>query len=314
MLYPPPMAQVWKGMAVVVPTFFRNDSLAATLRSIGAQERAPAEVIVVDNSGCEHALSTVNSFRSRESIAAVHLAMSENEGPAGAFAAAVRYLQGHQLEWMMCRGDDNPFPDSESIERLYQFAQRTKALRPAGIGTVGGWYDRVRGFSVRPTDEQMVGDLLDVDFIPGLGTPTYHLPTLTELGATFDRSLFFGSEEADLGLQVRSAGRRLLIDPSQGVDVRAAAGHAGLGARDRVTNRRTSVWRTYFAHRNRLRVSKRYGRWTATGNMVARSLGQAGLLLASRDVASARAVGEGIVTGLGNGAPRRRYVPERTAD
>lgn len=307
----------WDGLAVAIPTFHRNQGLGDVLRSITDQTRWPERVVVIDNSGTDVAAALVRDFWVQVPMRVEYLPLTENSGPAGSFHVAADRLAEDGAEWMMCRGDDNPFRDPEAIDRMYQFAQDVAHRQPAGIGTLGGWYDKRRGINLRTTVADLEGAAtsLEVDYIPGLGTPTYHLASLREAHANFESNLFFGLEELHLGLQLRAAGKTLLVDPTQGPEVLAAANQASLGRTGRVEGRRTSEWRTYFSHRNRLLVARSYGTQLAASHLTIRSLLQAARVGVRRERSSARAIAYGVRDGLrsSDAGVRSRYIPKHTA-
>jgi hypothetical protein len=73
----------------------------------------------------------------------------------------------------------------------------------------------------------------------------------------FDPTLFFGFEEMDVGLQIRRAGGRVVIDGDWLHAARARAGKLGRRA-PRRQERARAQWRTYYSIRNYLLVSRRH--------------------------------------------------------
>jgi glycosyltransferase involved in cell wall biosynthesis len=79
-------------VSVVVPTHFRNESLAAALDSVAAQIYGAVETVVVDDSGERHAASVVADYD------VTYVAFDENRGSnaarsAGFAATSGRYVQ-----------------------------------------------------------------------------------------------------------------------------------------------------------------------------------------------------------------------------
>jgi GT2 family glycosyltransferase len=263
------------------------------LMSVATQTVLPSLVIVIDNNPDGAAEATVSAFAARSSLPIDYLRMAENSGPAGAFAAALTALAQHpsKPEWMACRDDDGPFPDSDVIASLMDVYQRTTG-QPAAIGTFGKNY----GTQAKASDAP--NGLQDVDFIPGGGFPAYHIPTLASHGINFNPTLFFGFEELELGLQIKRRGLRLLADRLVASNYNTAP-------------RRRSTWRTYFQFRNRLLVARDFGTIRSVPLHVASCLYQsARRLLDDRSPADAIAVIAGVLDGLRSPqAPRRRYIP-----
>jgi GT2 family glycosyltransferase len=116
------------------------------LDSLTKQIVRPGLTLVVDNSPDADAKDVVEHYAAKLPIE--YLAMGYNSGPAGAFAAGINRLAG-KAEWMMCRGDDNPFDRHDILERMKTFAIRTAERKPAGLGITGGRFDARRALSLR---------------------------------------------------------------------------------------------------------------------------------------------------------------------
>src|SRR6218665_1212598 len=128
----------WRGLAVAVPTFKRNDMLVELLVSIERQSVRPALVLVVDNNPGGDARQVVEDFSTRGSLRVSYLPLGRNTGPAGAFASALAALHSRpDIEWMMCRGDDNPFRDADTIAAMMALSQQTEDRSPSGLGVFG---------------------------------------------------------------------------------------------------------------------------------------------------------------------------------
>lgn len=313
------MAKIWNTLAVAIPTFRRNQQLIEVLESISSQSMQPSVVLVVDNSPEDGAQEAVAQCAKESVFQIDYLSMSENLGPAGAFAAAVDALvrQPRGIEWMMCRGDDNPFDLIDAIECIHSFAKSVSHRRPAAIGITGVRYNPRTARAQRVTvDELLSCKAVDVDFIPGAGTPTYYIPTLAKRAINFDSGLFFGSEELDIGLRLKSAGELLLVDAVADYGFRQRTGRLELDRRSPEPGRRISSWRSYFDHRNRFWIARRHARATAVIKLALRYLIKAGfVLLARRDASESVAILYGLVDGVRlRRVTRNKYVPETTND
>ena len=92
----------------------------------------PELVLVLDNSPEGMACDVLAA----SSVPTDYVRLGRNIGPAGSFASAIRHARGH-FEWLMCRGDDNPFPKGDEIAIMRSFSRAVAHLRPAGIGNTG---------------------------------------------------------------------------------------------------------------------------------------------------------------------------------
>lgn len=283
----------WDVLAVVIPTFRRNGQLLKVLQSIGQQSMHPRVVLVIDNSGDDGSRDAVARFAEEAPFQVDYLPMSTNSGPAGAFASAAGRLASRwpEIEWMMCRGDDNAFDRADAIEFMHGLSNRAAAFEPAVIGVIGGKY----GSRSR---EVLDCGLQSVDFIPGGGMATYNLAILQRESINFNPQLFFGFEELEIGLCLKARGYLLLSDP-EWTDISQSP------------PRRTAPWRTYFRHRNRLLVARRFGSLLRVTLLVAMSIGgMSRRLLLQGAHGDAVANAHGLIDGLrAPSPPRHKYIP-----
>jgi len=287
------MTCTWTGLCVAIPTFKRNESLSDVLVSIEAQTVRPSLVLVIDNNPGGEAHQTVETYAATSAMQIEYLALGKNTGPAGAFAAALETVANHQEkpEWMMCRGDDNPFPSTDIIAGIKALRDETETEKPAGLGIYGKFHYTQHRKEV--TSERWA----KVDFIPGGGLPTYHVWSLRDANLNFDASLFFGFEELDLGLQINQAGLELLARRQEQKSYVIAP-------------RRTAPWRTYFGQRNRTIVARKFDTPRARAGYVAKALyGAARQLFIAKSPAHAKACLLGVLDGLWGGEPRKSYIP-----
>jgi GT2 family glycosyltransferase len=129
----------------------------------------------------------------------------------------------------------------------------------AAVGLVGARYNRLTGTTPKLRDDQLDG-MVDVDVIGGNQLPLVSVAALRAVGA-HDPELFYGFEELELGLRLRAAGFRLVVNGDQWLARRHAQGRAGPDAPRAL--RRETPSRRYLSVRNQLVVARRYGSVTA---------------------------------------------------
>lgn len=251
---PPPEGtpRVW----AVVATYRRPAVLANTLRLLGDQSRPPDSVLVVDN-GREADAEALTT-----SAGATYVRASENVGPAGAFTLGVAsVLDWARLgDWILFVDDDDPPTQHDDIARLISMAVRESAIdvRVAGVGLGGSRYLPSRGTFQRLQDADLNGPI-DVDTLFGGYLPMYRAGSLAEVKGP-DPSFFWGFEEAELGLHLRSRGYRLVVDGERFAKRRASAG-VPLATHPGRTPLEKAGWRRYYSVRNSTALAKRYARW-----------------------------------------------------
>lgn len=282
--------------------------LVELLESIEAQSTLPGLVVVIDNNiGGESARQTVDNFARRSSLRVSHLPLGRNCGPAGAFAAAMTNLQGMaDIEWMMCRGDDNPFQEADVIAGMKAFAAATRHLAPVGIGNRGVHYNRDTARVAPVSDDSLRGvPWLAVDGLPGGGSPTYDIARVAAAGVNFYSLLFFGYEELDFGLQLRRVDETLLLNAPAQLQIRAQ-----YGALEKPP-RAISPWRAYYNYRNLLIVGRRHAGLAGVVTLATRQTVKVALSATNyRRWSLTRAELAGIIDGVFQRPARRRYIPK----
>jgi len=145
-------------VCVVVLTFNRRELLTECLEAVRAQTRAPDRVIVVDNASTDGTRELV-----RERFAELELlALTENSGPAGGFAAGIRaaHAGGHGWIWLM---DDDTIPEPSALAELLAGAARAPAHAPSLLlASTVLWRDgRVHPMNKPIADRRRTGELAE---------------------------------------------------------------------------------------------------------------------------------------------------------
>lgn len=273
----------------VVVTFRRPESLRVTLRSVMTQRHRPNFVVVADNDPARSAEPVITE----ESwpVPVIDLPMPRNLGPAGGWGAALRRAgeRKDRGEWMLVLDDDDPIGDPEVVGRLLSTSVGSD------VGAVG-----LRGAVViRPLGllRRVRGDAQPADYLASGGMPLYRWAALDAVGG-FDESLFFGFEDLDLGLRLRSGGWSVV---ALELDVAHTVGD---------TNPQRTPWREYYKSRALVTVARRHLGPSVTALTVLRLGLGAAMLLAHRhglQLAAARA--GGVADGLRGRLGVRRYDP-----
>ncbi len=240
----------------ILVTYKRPDQLRITLETLGLQTRTLDALVIVDNDkSCTAQLIA-------ETFGALYVPAGENLGPAGAIALGFdRALDAEEpFDWFMVLDDDDPPTAPDDIERLVDFAvQRTKRdPRCAGVGLVGARYNRWLGKLERIPDSDLVGPVL-VDYFGGNQLPMYRSVAIRESGGP-TAALFFGLDDVDLGMRLRSLRYSLWIDGCLALEKRRMHGRLGLSS---LAARRSfdasSLWRRYYSTRNTIAIARIHG-------------------------------------------------------
>lgn len=103
-------------VAVVVVTYNRADLLEKMLAGLGALDRAPDAVYVVDNHSSDH---TLDVLAGSDLPGLVTIRTTDNLGGAGGFHLGLKtaYDRGHDAMWLM---DDDVVPAADCLTRLLE--------------------------------------------------------------------------------------------------------------------------------------------------------------------------------------------------
>lgn len=244
-------SKIW----AVVVTFARPKVLDSMLAAMSRQTRKPDHILVVDNgSDCEVAR-----------VAATHGAeytdSGENIGPAGGNALALTLIlpRAADDDWILFVDDDDLPGDDSLLQHLESFGRDLARSDPrlAGVGIGGSIYRRQLGVFKRLEDHELTGTV-DLDVVFGGSLPMYQAGVLRRVGG-FDAQLFWGFEEAEFGLRLRSLGYRLCAPGPLFLQARQLAGTAGASSRTQRTPSDKAAWRRYYSVRNSTVLAQRYG-------------------------------------------------------
>ncbi len=257
----------------VVVTYRRSEVAQSTIERLMAQTRPPDHLLLVDNDPTDEMGRWFAEVSSDPYIEA-----GENLGPAGGIALGMESVLdvADENDWILLVDDDDPPPSDDALERLVATIETVGDPRLGGVGLVGARFDRRRALMRRIPDDELVGPV-DVDCIAGNQMPMYRVACIRQVGR-FDSSLFFGFEELEFGLRVRTAGWRLVVDGAQMYRLREAKGRLGLGPRTKGDG--LPPWRRYYSSRNIVEIARRHG----TGGAIWWAIAHGGVAAAGRSL------------------------------
>lgn len=133
-------------VSVVIPTHYRNEDLLEAIRSALDQTYDSIEVVVVDDSGEEHARPVVEQFEE-----VTYLPLAENEGPQRARSEGLEASEGSYVQFL----DDDDALLPEKIDRQMKLFENDPSVGVVYCGL--RWED---GPDVLPK-ESVRGDVLE---------------------------------------------------------------------------------------------------------------------------------------------------------
>jgi GT2 family glycosyltransferase len=235
-------------------TYRREKVALETLASVMEQDRPPDRIWVVDNAPTASFRSVLDGLDN-----VVYVPCESNLGPAGGFAVGMQSVLAlaEGDDKLLLIDDDNPPPDDGVVSRLLKLMETSgQAGRVGCVGLVGARFDRRKALTERVPDDGLRG-IVDVDYVAGGHCPLISVDAIREVGV-YDRKLFFGFEELDFGLRLRSAGWSVVVDGDALFAARSRLGRLGGGKRWPGDVR--PAWRRYYSSRNIVIIASRYGR------------------------------------------------------
>lgn len=235
---------------VVLPTFHRVESLGATLQTILTQTQPPAGVIVVDNGSsfqCKRLCAALDGTASP----VIYVDAGENRGSAGGTALGMQVALeiASDSDWIVRCDDDSPPIQEDHIVLLITRLLTIRESDPsaAALGTAGSVFDP-HACRLKKPGRASDGEIVEVDYLATGTYPVFSVAAVRDVGV-FREDFFFGLDELEYGLRLRSRGYRLY-------------------RLDQAHHRRTPSswtyrlsepdWRRYYSLRNLLTIALQY--------------------------------------------------------
>lgn len=256
----------------VLVTYRRPQHLDLMLERLQNQSRRLDTLLVVDNDHDGSARSIVERH-SFVGTATQYLALGTNLGPAGGLAAGMEYVMATATndDWLVLLDDDDPPRGKDMFAALEALAKQLRKESPtvAAVGACGSRFDPARVNLTRPDDDELAG-AVPVDCIGGNQLPFYSAHAVRSVGV-FDERIFFGFEELEFGLRLRSAGFRIYAHGEMWHKSRDLDGRLGL---DLVPDRRLTeaTWRRYYSLRNLIYILRGRGHQLAAIRLATRGI------------------------------------------
>lgn len=265
---------------VVLLTYRRPHALQRALLALGAQSFKPVSLVVVDNDAGQSGREVVDRISEEQVwVDITYLATGENLGPAGGRALGADHVlrRAEKSEWVLFLDDDDPLPESVTIEDLFTFGLRMRSIEPrtAGVGYRGGWFEPKKA-RFRPLWTDPASGAARVNHLHGGFFPLYLAEALRAVGL-FRGDLFYGFEELELGLRLDDAGYSLFAFNERRAEVEIALGHPPVLAKPRYAIEEPD-WTRYYALRNLLVILlSRRQRWVAARVALVRGIVKPGV-------------------------------------
>jgi glycosyltransferase involved in cell wall biosynthesis len=243
----------------VLVTYRRPADLENMLVRLAEQARQLDSLVVIDNDPGESARDVVAAYGAGRGGVS-YVAAGANTGPAGGIATGMEFVLNHAADddWIVLLDDDDPPRTCDMLGMLEEFGTRLRKndASVGGVGKSGTDFNVALARAQRVPDEMLVG-AVPTDCVAGNQLPFYSVHAVRRTGV-FDRALFFGFEELEYGLRLRSAGFQLFAHGQ--LWRRDREHHGRLGMRTPPDVRvSAATWRRYYSLRNMIYILRRGG-------------------------------------------------------
>ena len=204
-------------VSVIIPTWNARQRLEHCLEGLGAQTRPPDQTVVVDNGSTDGTLSYIKDQHSELEL----IALRENRGWGGGVNAGFRAATGDLIATL----DTDAYPSPSWLDSMvsaleiyptFSFAA-SRLLLSDGAGRIdsaGDGFDPYSGGVMRGSG-QLDGPPFDLlrEVFSATGAASIYRREVLEATGGVDESLFFYSNDIDLGFRARLLGFRCLYVP-----------------------------------------------------------------------------------------------------
>ncbi|MCH7408651.1 glycosyltransferase [Belliella sp. DSM 111904] len=233
-------------------TYHRPKILLETIEHVFAQSYPPEFLWIIDNSSDDQTKHAIERL-SFENVK--YHAMGHNAGPAGAAAKGLELCTADGADWIYW-GDDNdpPFPN-DCFERLFNNIVSIPKL--GVIGAVGHFFDSQKGKMTKVSNNELFrSEVSLIDCVAGNMSMLVSRKVI-ERGIIPDDRFFFGFEELDFCLSVKSNDFEIAINSSLSLFLRNHYKRSNLTKPNYI--KKTNLNREYYSYRNLLLIADKHG-------------------------------------------------------
>lgn len=258
------------GITAIVVTYNRKELLRNCLESLMNQTRKPDRILIVDNASTDGTRQFLASTGWLDCDGIELLALPENTGGAGGFAAGIKHALETGTDWLWLM-DDDACPQPDALAQLLasqpqpQHLYGSTAIAPNDAQRRLCWPTATPDGACLDTLTDLTDPVLEIQSLTFLGL-LIHRQIIQQIGLP-DATLFLAGDDIDYCERARQTGARLfLIAASQlhhPLPTRRTLTFAG----HRLHQLVLPPWKRYYDVRNRVLIARRhYGTrlWTET--------------------------------------------------
>lgn len=246
-------------ISAIIVTFNRRALLERCLIAIHGQSRIPDRVLIVDNASSDDTRDWLGKWLPANLPQGEILALNENLGGAGGFAAGIQHAVNTGSEWIWIM-DDDAEPHHDALQRLIEVEPTSENLygsvaisgdrlswpmMPKG----GSWNDAIYSVSQLPIQ-------VEVQFIPFLGLFINH--QIVQAIGLPDAGFFIAADDVDYCLRAQGHGARIIMVGSSHIEHPASERYSIPLPWRPFYSLKLTPWKRYYDVRNRLFVARNH--------------------------------------------------------
>ena len=245
-------------ITAIIVTYNRKKLLERCLSAITTQTRRPDAVLVIDNASTDGTPAWLHKWMPLHLPQATLIALDQNTGGAGGFAAGMKlaFENGAEWVWMM---DDDAEPPPEALEQLMRVATDPSHVYGslAVCGDETSWLTTVLnpplGEVERPED---VPEHAEVQSLPFLGF-LIHRDLVARIGLP-DTGYFIAADDVEYCVRAQHAGAKIIMASRSRIEHPKSRPYKVKVLGRTLTCLALPPWKRYYDTRNRLLIARRH--------------------------------------------------------
>lgn len=245
-------------ITAIIVTYNRKKLLERCLSAITTQTRRPDAVLVIDNASTDGTPAWLHKWMPLHLPQATLIALDQNTGGAGGFAAGMKlaFENGAEWVWMM---DDDAEPHPEALEQLMRVATDPSHVYGslAVCGDETSWLTTVLnpplGEVERPED---VPEHAEVQSLPFLGF-LIHRDLVARIGLP-DTGYFIAADDVEYCIRAQRAGAKIIMAGLSRIEHPKSRPYKVKVLGRTLTCLALPPWKRYYDTRNRLLIARRH--------------------------------------------------------
>ena len=245
-------------ITAIIVTYNRKKLLERCLSAITTQTRRPDAVLVIDNASTDGTPAWLHKWMPLHLPQATLIALDQNTGGAGGFAAGMKlaFENGAEWVWMM---DDDAEPHPEALEQLMRVATDPSHVYGslAVCGDETSWLTTVLnpplGEVERPED---VPEHAEVQSLPFLGF-LIHRDLVARIGLP-DTGYFIAADDVEYCVRAQRAGAKIIMASRSRIEHPKSRPYKVKVLGRTLTCLALPPWKRYYDTRNRLLIARKH--------------------------------------------------------